>query len=111
MKQAHMRRIVTLTSHTADDQFCGPKFRALKSVCQKSNKGSGLPRLGFHMRQGQRRGRGEEERGGRGRGGSGNTLPLPALAPGPFGSSALPRMDTDHWANIVIMSVVITSLR
>ena len=35
--------IVTHTLHTADDQFGGQKFRAVRSVCQKLNKGSGLP--------------------------------------------------------------------
>jgi hypothetical protein len=38
------------------------------------------PKLGFHMRQGQRRGRGEEERVGRWRGGRGNRLALPWTA-------------------------------
>jgi hypothetical protein len=47
-----MCRIVTNTSHTADDQFGGPKLRAVRSVCQKSNKGSCLPpNLVFDMRQ------------------------------------------------------------
>jgi hypothetical protein len=43
VKDDTLRRIVTHTSHTADDQFGGPKFRAVSSVCQKLNKGSGLP--------------------------------------------------------------------